>query len=303
MRERCLRIGSAGKTFSFTSWKVRGVRSVRGRYKALGCECLLSTLSMLARLPVHTAPVCLPACLQVGWLTGPRDMIAAVAKAHQFVTFTVPSALQVRRFSPSRVVPVCHSISLHASPFASHFLNLRCRSRPLQRAVAHGLEHEQRFYCSLGAVMEGKRQLLAAQLAGIGFAVLPAAGTYFLVADFAPLLPLGSTEDDVQARLGGGEAVHQTLQACAGAEKSGPTHPPPHVPAVLLPADGRGGRDTHPGLGILRRQGRRAPHPRSFRRLQDRRQAADRLRQAAPVFQRRRRPEKLASLALLRITL
>ena len=204
MRERCLRIGSAGKTFSFTSWKVRGVRSVRGRYKALGCECLLSTLSMLARLPVHTAPVCLPACLQVGWLTGPRDMIAAVAKAHQFVTFTVPSALQVRRFSPSRVVPVCHSISLHASPFASHFLNLRCRSRPLQRAVAHGLEHEQRFYCSLGAVMEGKRQLLAAQLAGIGFAVLPAAGTYFLVADFAPLLPLGSTEDDVQARLGGG---------------------------------------------------------------------------------------------------
>lgn len=34
--------------------------------------------------------------MQVGWLSGPADMIKAVAKAHQFITFTVPSSLQVR---------------------------------------------------------------------------------------------------------------------------------------------------------------------------------------------------------------
>lgn len=117
MADRCLRIGSAGKTFSFTAWKV-------------------------------------------GWLSGPADMIKAVAKAHQFITFTVPSSLQ--------------------------------------RAVAYGLDSEQPFYCGLGGVLQQKRQLLERQLAAIGFRVLPADGTYFLVADFAGLLPEGSTEDDVE---------------------------------------------------------------------------------------------------------
>ncbi|KAL4431641.1 hypothetical protein ABPG77_001483 [Micractinium sp. CCAP 211/92] len=117
MHDRCLRIGSAGKTFSFTAWKV-------------------------------------------GWLTGPRDMVAAVAKAHQFITFTVPSSLQ--------------------------------------RAVAHGLDKEGEFYLGLGALLQKKRQLLAGQLQEIGFKILPADGTYFLVADFSGLVPEGSTEDDVQ---------------------------------------------------------------------------------------------------------
>ena len=33
-------------------------------------------------------------CMQIGWVTGPKALIAAVAKAHQFITFTVPSSLQ-----------------------------------------------------------------------------------------------------------------------------------------------------------------------------------------------------------------
>lgn len=117
MAGRCLRIGSAGKTFSYTGWKV-------------------------------------------GWLTGPRDMVAAVAKAHQFLTFTVSPALQ--------------------------------------RAIAFGLDQEQQFYCGLGSMLHQKRQLLEEQLVEMGFKVLPAEGTYFLVADFAGLLPAGSTEDDVE---------------------------------------------------------------------------------------------------------
>ncbi len=45
---------------------------------------------------------------QVGWATGPKTLIGAIAKAHQFVTFCIPSNFQ--------------------------------------RAVAHGLEQEQSFY-------------------------------------------------------------------------------------------------------------------------------------------------------------
>ena len=52
MRERCLRIGSAGKIFSLTGWKV-------------------------------------------GWVTGPRQLVAVATKAHQFITFTTPPALQL----------------------------------------------------------------------------------------------------------------------------------------------------------------------------------------------------------------
>lgn len=50
MRERCVRIGSAGKTFSMTAWKV-------------------------------------------GYMTAPAHLLGAIAKAHQFVTFTTPTNL------------------------------------------------------------------------------------------------------------------------------------------------------------------------------------------------------------------
>ncbi|KAK2075659.1 hypothetical protein QBZ16_001767 [Prototheca wickerhamii] len=116
MEDRCLRIGSAGKTFSFTAWKV-------------------------------------------GWVTGPPAAVAAAAKAHQFLTFTVPSAYQ--------------------------------------HAVAVGLEQERAFYEGLGPLLEKKRDWLAKELTEIGFKILPGQGTYFLVADFSGLLPEGSDEDDV----------------------------------------------------------------------------------------------------------
>ena len=47
-----MRIGSAGKIFSLTGWKV-------------------------------------------GWVMGPRALIEVIAKAHQFLTFTTPPALQL----------------------------------------------------------------------------------------------------------------------------------------------------------------------------------------------------------------
>ncbi|KAL3157538.1 hypothetical protein ABBQ32_011995 [Trebouxia sp. C0010 RCD-2024] len=116
MRERSIRIGSAGKTFSFTSWKI-------------------------------------------GWVTGPPPLINAIAKAHQFLVFTVPSNLQ--------------------------------------RAVAYGLDNESSFFTTLGHSLEQKRMYLASRLQKIGFHILPAQGSYFLMADFRSLLSEGSTEDDM----------------------------------------------------------------------------------------------------------
>ena len=106
MRERCLRIGSAGKTFSLTGWKV-------------------------------------------GYVTGPAALCAIVARAHQNLTFTT---------APN-----------------------------LQRAVAVGLAKDDAYFATLGTALAAKRDRLSAGLAGAGFGVLPAMGSYFLTTDIRPL--------------------------------------------------------------------------------------------------------------------
>ncbi len=102
MRERTLRIGSAGKTFSATGWKV-------------------------------------------GYVTAAPPLLEAVARAHQFVTFTTPPNLQ--------------------------------------RAAAHGLGMGDDYFARLAAGQQAKRDRLARGLEAAGFAVLPSAGTYFLSVD------------------------------------------------------------------------------------------------------------------------
>jgi N-succinyldiaminopimelate aminotransferase len=106
MRERVVRVGSAGKIFSLTGWKV-------------------------------------------GWVMGPRALVEVVGKAHQFLTFTTPPALQL--------------------------------------GVAHGLAHQMDFPLALTARLQANRDILAAGLREIGFDVLPCEGTYFLTAGIAGL--------------------------------------------------------------------------------------------------------------------
>ena len=106
MRDRVVRVGSAGKIFSLTGWKV-------------------------------------------GWVTGPRTLVEVIGKAHQFLTFTTPPALQL--------------------------------------GIAHGLTHEMDFPLALTARLQANRDLLAAGLSRIGFEVLPSEGTYFLTAGIAGL--------------------------------------------------------------------------------------------------------------------
>ncbi|HEY6578768.1 MAG TPA: aminotransferase [Rhizomicrobium sp.] len=106
MAERVVRIGSAGKMFSLTGWKV-------------------------------------------GWVTGAAPLIDAIAKAHQFITFTTPPALQ--------------------------------------RGIAFALENEMEFTLGLTKDLQSNRDLLAERLARLGFEVLPCEGTYFLTAGIRAL--------------------------------------------------------------------------------------------------------------------
>jgi N-succinyldiaminopimelate aminotransferase len=114
MRDRCIRIGSAGKTFSVTGWKV-------------------------------------------GYGTASPEVMAPVAKAHQFLTFTTPPNFQ--------------------------------------HAVAYGLKKDDAYFDALSGDMQASRDRLAQGLTEIGFAVAPCKGTYFLNADFRPLGFNGTDEE------------------------------------------------------------------------------------------------------------
>ncbi|WP_428660841.1 aminotransferase [Reyranella sp.] len=114
MRERTARIGSAGKSFSVTGWKV-------------------------------------------GYVTAPPEMMKAIAKTHQFMTFTTPPNLQW--------------------------------------GTAAGLRLDDSYYSGLAGDMQRKRDRLAGALSEIGFDVLPAHGTYFVTTDFRPLGFNGTDED------------------------------------------------------------------------------------------------------------
>jgi N-succinyldiaminopimelate aminotransferase len=104
MAGRTVKIGSAGKIFSLTGWKV-------------------------------------------GWAVAPPALAAAIAIAHQFLTFaTAPN---------------------------------------LQSAVAWGLAKEESYYSAMRTRFAASRDALAAALGEEGFAVLPAEGTYFLNLDLA----------------------------------------------------------------------------------------------------------------------
>lgn len=101
VRDRVVRIGSAGKTFSVTGWKV-------------------------------------------GYVTADAKLIAPIAKAHQFVTFTTPPALQ--------------------------------------NAVAFGLSLPESYFLGLQSALQERRDFLVEGLRGIGFDVGHVGATYFAVA-------------------------------------------------------------------------------------------------------------------------
>lgn len=86
---------------------------------------------------------------KVGWVSGPAEAIAAVRTVKQFVTYV--------------------------------------GSGPFQPAVALGLGLGDAVYAGLTRTLQGKRDLLVEALRGIGLDVAVPGGTYFVVADTAPL--------------------------------------------------------------------------------------------------------------------
>jgi len=106
MRDRAVKIGSAGKTFSLTGWKI-------------------------------------------GYLTAAPEVLAPIAKAHQFVTYT---------------------------------------SAPnLQEAVAYGLGKDDGYFQGLVELLGARRDKLSSGLAALGWPVLDCQGTYFVCADIGGL--------------------------------------------------------------------------------------------------------------------
>jgi N-succinyldiaminopimelate aminotransferase len=106
MRERTVKIGSAGKIFNLTGWKV-------------GLVC-----------------------------AAPR-LMKALAKAHQYITFTTPPNLQA--------------------------------------AVAYGLLKDDVYFEALRTGLQRSRDRFTVGLTGLGFEVIPSEATYFLNIDIAPL--------------------------------------------------------------------------------------------------------------------
>lgn len=106
MRERTLRVSSAGKTFSCTGWKV-------------------------------------------GWISGPPQLVSAVTRVKQFLTYV--------------------------------------NAAPLQPAVAVALGLPDAYFERFRADLQAQRDQLVAGLTAAGFRVFPAEGTYFVTADISPL--------------------------------------------------------------------------------------------------------------------
>jgi aspartate/methionine/tyrosine aminotransferase len=124
MRDRTVKISSAGKIFSLTGWKV-------------------------------------------GFVMAAPALMRVLSKAHQFLTFTTPPNLQA--------------------------------------AAAYGLAKDDAYFEGMRAGLQRSRDRFAAGLQGLGFDVLPSAGTYFLNIDIAPL---GEADDvDFCRRLVTGAGV------------------------------------------------------------------------------------------------
>ncbi|MCU1549527.1 MAG: aminotransferase class I/II-fold pyridoxal phosphate-dependent enzyme [Glaciihabitans sp.] len=86
---------------------------------------------------------------KIGWITAPRELIAAILAVKQFLTYV--------------------------------------NGAPFQPAIAVGLGLPDSFFQHAAGVLQGKRDLLAAGLARAGFTVGHPQGGYFVIADAAPL--------------------------------------------------------------------------------------------------------------------
>ncbi|WP_110588687.1 aminotransferase class I/II-fold pyridoxal phosphate-dependent enzyme [Microbacterium suaedae] len=86
---------------------------------------------------------------KIGWLTAPADLVTAVLTVKQYLTYS--------------------------------------NGAPFQPAIARGLRLPDTFFAGIADEMRAKRDLLGSGLAAAGFTVSRPSGSYFTVADAAPL--------------------------------------------------------------------------------------------------------------------
>jgi N-succinyldiaminopimelate aminotransferase len=86
---------------------------------------------------------------KVGWLTAPPELLTAILAVKQFLTYV--------------------------------------NGAPFQPAIAAGLGLPDEFFTGIASTLSHKRDVLSAGLRAAGFEVHPGDGTYFVVADAAPL--------------------------------------------------------------------------------------------------------------------
>ncbi|MBD0292155.1 MAG: pyridoxal phosphate-dependent aminotransferase [Jiangellaceae bacterium] len=86
---------------------------------------------------------------KIGWLHAPAEITSAVRAVKQFLTYV--------------------------------------NGAPFQPAVARALGLPAEFFATLAADLQAKRDVLSNGLREAGFAVFPSSGTYFVIADAAPL--------------------------------------------------------------------------------------------------------------------
>ncbi|WP_426623630.1 pyridoxal phosphate-dependent aminotransferase [Leifsonia sp. McL0607] len=86
---------------------------------------------------------------KVGWLIAPAELVTAILAVKQFLTYV--------------------------------------NGAPFQPAIAAGLALPDEFFAGIAAALAHKRDVLSAGLRAAGFEVHPSDGTYFVVADAAPL--------------------------------------------------------------------------------------------------------------------
>ncbi|MDY7540962.1 MULTISPECIES: aminotransferase class I/II-fold pyridoxal phosphate-dependent enzyme [unclassified Cryobacterium] len=86
---------------------------------------------------------------KIGWLTAPPALVTAILAVKQFLTYV--------------------------------------NGAPFQPAIARGLDLPDSYFTGIAASLEGKRDVLERGLVAAGFAVSRPSGSYFIVADAAPL--------------------------------------------------------------------------------------------------------------------
>jgi N-succinyldiaminopimelate aminotransferase len=86
---------------------------------------------------------------KIGWVTGTPELVTAVRTVKQFLTYVTGG--------------------------------------PFQYAVAQALALPDAYFAAIGTDLRGKRDLLCAGLAEVGFEVYQPAGTYFVTTDIRPL--------------------------------------------------------------------------------------------------------------------